>query len=130
MFFPLRDINPTVRRPVMTWTLIAITSVVFLFEFTVHPDHLRELAYLFGIVPARYSIPDWAIRVGFPIDDYWPFLTSMFLHAGFHPHSGQHVGLVDFWRQRRRSNGTISLSSVYVLCGITAGLVFSRTAAR
>ncbi|MGH8603230.1 MAG: rhomboid family intramembrane serine protease [Gammaproteobacteria bacterium] len=21
--------------------------------------------------------------MGFPIDDYWPFLTSMFLHAGW-----------------------------------------------
>ena len=37
----------------------------------------------FGLVPARYSHPEWARWVGFPVDDYWPFLTSMFLHGGW-----------------------------------------------
>src|SRR5438445_11462644 len=39
--------------------------------------------YLFGVVPARYTHPQWALWIGLPIDDYWPFLTSMFLHGGW-----------------------------------------------
>ena len=35
----------------MTWALIGITSAVFLIEFSIHPQHLKEIAYLFGIVP-------------------------------------------------------------------------------
>src|SRR2546425_1765430 len=35
------------------------------------------------MVPARYSHPEWARWVGLSIDDYWPFLTSMFLHGGW-----------------------------------------------
>ena len=44
---------------------------------------LQAFFYYFGIVPARYSHPEWAVWVGLPLDDYWPFVTSMFLHGGW-----------------------------------------------
>ena len=44
---------------------------------------LQAFFYYFGIVPARYSHPEWAAWVGLPFDDYWPFVTSMFLHGGW-----------------------------------------------
>ena len=44
---------------------------------------LQAFFYYFGIVPARYSHPEWAAWVGLPVDDYLPFLTSMFLHGGW-----------------------------------------------
>jgi hypothetical protein len=46
-------------------------------------DELQRLMYLFGIVPLRYTDPEVAERVGFPVGVYWPFLTSMFLHGGW-----------------------------------------------
>jgi membrane associated rhomboid family serine protease len=123
MFFPLRDNNPTARRPVMTWGLIGFTSAVFLIEFAIHPQHLKEIAYLFGIVPARYSHPDWALRVGFPIDDYWPFLTSMFLHAGLvHIASNMWV-LWIFGDNVEDRMGRLRFLAFYLVCGIVAGLV-------
>jgi len=82
MLFPLRDVNPVTRRPEMTWALIAVTTGVFAFQALAHTDHAREMAYLFGIVPARFSHPEWAKRIGLPVDSYWPFVTSIFLHAG------------------------------------------------
>ena len=123
MFFPLRDNNPTVRRPVMTWALIGVTSAVFLIEFSIHPQHLTEIAYLFGIVPARYSHPAWAFRVGFPIDDYWPFLTSIFLHAGLiHIASNMWV-LWIFGDNVEDRMGRLRFLAFYLTCGIIAGLV-------
>ena len=44
---------------------------------------LQEFFYYFGIVPARYTHPEWAVWVGLPVDDFWPFFTSMFLHGGW-----------------------------------------------
>ena len=49
----------------MTWAIIGITTAVFVWEFSAHPQHLEDILYLFGILPARYgSHPDWALRVG------------------------------------------------------------------
>src|SRR2546428_8721993 len=81
--FPIRDTIPAKNPPIATWFLILANSFVFLFELTLSPQQLEQLFYLFGIVPARFSHPDWAQWAGFPIDNYWPFLTSMFLHGGW-----------------------------------------------
>jgi membrane associated rhomboid family serine protease len=123
MLFPLRDLNPTRRRPLMTWAIVAITSAVYFLEVLLHPEHLQQLAYLFGIVPARYSHPGWALEVGFPIDDYWPFLTSMFLHAGLlHLVSNIWILLV-FGDNVEDRMGRWRFLAFYVLCGTGAGLV-------
>jgi len=123
MLFPLRDTNPTRHRPAMTWTLIAVTSAVYILEVSLHPEHLRQFAYLFGIVPARYSHPDWARLVGFPADDYWPFLTSIFLHAGLLHLVGNMWFLWVFGDNVEDRMGPWRFLSFYLLCGIVAGLV-------
>src|SRR3989442_4486549 len=80
---PIRDTVPSRSTPVVTWTLIAVNVAVFFYELTLGPQDLERFFYLFGMVPARYSHPEWARWVGLSIDDYWPFLTSMFLHGGW-----------------------------------------------
>src|SRR4029450_4392306 len=71
--------------PIVTWGLILVNSVVFLFELTMPEPALEQFFYLFGLVPARYTHPTWALWVGLPMNDYWPFLTSMFLQGGWMP---------------------------------------------
>jgi len=80
---PIKDTIPRQNPPIATWILIFVNGVVFFFELTMPPQVLEQFFHLFGIVPARYTHPDWAAWVGFPIDNYWPFLTSMFLHGGW-----------------------------------------------
>jgi len=123
VLFPLRDINPTRHRPVMTWALIGVTAAVYVFQAFVHPDHLQQIAYLFGIVPARFSHPDWALRVGFPADDYWPFITSIFLHAGvLHLVSNMWMLWV-FGDNVEDRMGRWRFLGFYLLCGVLAGMV-------
>ena len=69
--------------PFATWTIIAINVLVFFFELSMPEATLQRFFYLFGVVPARFTHPEWARLVGLPIDTYWPFLTSMFLHGGW-----------------------------------------------
>jgi membrane associated rhomboid family serine protease len=125
--FPLRDNIPTRRRPVMTWTLMAVTSGVYLLESLLHPEHLQEIAYLFGIVPARFTHPEWAVRVGFPIDDYWPFLTTIFLHAGLVHLASNMWFLWIFGDNVEDRMGRGRFLAFYLLCGVVAGLVHTWT---
>ena len=80
---PIQDTIPRRNPPVATYLLILMNILVFMFELTLPPPVRDQLFYVFGLVPARYTHPDWAVWVGLPVDDYWPFFTSMFLHGGW-----------------------------------------------
>jgi len=80
---PIRDTAPCYTRPYVSWLimLICISLYVFL-EFS--PDRLhRYVIYIYGMVPLRYTDPDWAISMGYPIDYFASFMTNLFLHGGW-----------------------------------------------
>ncbi len=120
--FPIKDTVPSREFPVVTWALIIVNSLVFLFETTLSPAELERLFYLFGVVPARYSHPAWAVFWGLPIDNYWPFLTNMFLHGGW-----THI-ISNMWTlylfgdnvEDRMGHGKFLI--FYILCGISASV--------
>jgi membrane associated rhomboid family serine protease len=62
--------------------MILINVVVFFFELGLPRGSVIQLFYLFGVVPARFTNPEWAASVGFPIGSYWSLLTHQFLHGG------------------------------------------------
>jgi len=43
----------------------------------------RYVIYIYGMVPARYTNPEWAVAMGYPADYYLSFLTNLFLHGGW-----------------------------------------------
>jgi len=70
---PIADINPTQKRPVVTYFLILINLVVFLGEiFT--PD-LEQFFDQFALISTKVDFSTPASLL--------PFLTFQFLHAGF-----------------------------------------------
>ncbi|MGE0641381.1 MAG: rhomboid family intramembrane serine protease [Thermoanaerobaculia bacterium] len=81
--FPIRDEIPSRRRPVVTWSLIALNVALFLYQLTLPESALASLFYRFGLVPARISDPAWALAAGLPPGGYLGFLSGMFLHGGF-----------------------------------------------
>ena len=125
--FPIGDTVPRKNVPIATWLLILVNCLVFLFE-TAMPQHtLERFFYLFGIVPARYTHPNWALWIGLPIDDYWPFLTSMFLHGGWVHLIGNMWTLWIFGDNVEDRMGPGRFVLFYLLCGLIAGLVHSLT---
>ncbi len=120
--FPIRDTIPSRTPPVMTWLLIFANALVFLFELSLSEQELERLFYLFGLVPARYSHPEWALWVGFPIGDYWPFLTSMFLHGDWMHFVGNMWTLWIFGDNVEDRMGPVRFLIFYLLCGLAAGL--------
>jgi membrane associated rhomboid family serine protease len=124
---PIRDTVPRRRAPVITWSIIAINAGVFLFELALGPQEIERFFYLFGIVPARFTHPEWAQWIGFPIDDYWPFLFSMFLHAGWAHIIGNMWILWIFGHGVEERMGPVRFLLFYLLTGLAAGLTHCFT---
>jgi membrane associated rhomboid family serine protease len=57
---PLKDTILRQGFPVVTWVIILLNGIIFLYEISIPKDMLQQLFYLFGLVPARYSYPNWA----------------------------------------------------------------------
>ncbi len=69
---PLRDINPTLRTPVVTWALIATLVLV----------HLYQVLGAQDVVGAWGMVPSELIERGGP-HEYARIFTSIFVHAGW-----------------------------------------------
>ena len=121
--FPLQDSIPTRYPPLTVWLLVFASSLVFLFELGLSGRELQAFFYLFGLVPARYTHPDWAQMVGFPVGDYWPFITSMFLHGGWTHIIGNMWFLWLFGDNVEDRMGSIRFLLFYLACGLVAALV-------
>jgi membrane associated rhomboid family serine protease len=119
---PIRDTVPTRSVPVVTWSLIGVNAAIFLYEAGLEPQALERFVYLFGLVPARYSHPEWARWVGLPVDDYWPFLTHMFLHGGLAHLIGNMWTLWIFGDNVEDRMGRARFLLFYLLMGVAAGL--------
>lgn len=118
---PLRDDIPARRVPLVTWGLIAVNVLVFLYQLGLAPRELDALIKLRGLIPARYSHPDLAANAGFPRDGYLSFLTSMFLHGGWLHLIANMWSLWIFGDNVEDRMGRLRFLLFYVVCGLAAG---------
>ena len=108
--------------PVLVTVLILINTVVFFFELALPRHGVEQLFYLFGIVPARFTHPDWAAYVGFPVDGYWTILTHQFLHGGWLHLVANMWTLWIFGDNVEDRMGSLRFAFYYLICGSIAGL--------
>ena len=80
---PLRDDAPRLATPYMTWFLVALNVVAFLFELSLQPGNRTAFFFQFGVVPDH--ITDALTGAGGVSKQavFVPVLTSMFLHASW-----------------------------------------------
>ncbi len=121
--FPIRDTVPSRHLPVVTWSLIAVNLVVFLYQLMLPERSQEQLILIYGIVPARFTHPAWASSVGFPSESLWPFITSQFLHGGFFHVLANMWTLWIFGDNVEDRMGPLRFLSFYLLCGIAAGVL-------
>ena len=120
---PIRDTIPSRNPAIMLVALIIVNSLIFFFELMMTPEQLEAFIYLFGFLPARYTHPDWALSVGLSPFNYWPFLTSIFLHSGWLHIIGNMWTLWIFGDNVEDRMGPFRFLIFYLLCGLTAGFV-------
>jgi membrane associated rhomboid family serine protease len=121
--FPIRDEIPSRRAPLLTWALVAANVAVFVWQAGLGEEGVRQLFFLFGLVPARLSDPGWAAQVGFPPGGALSLVTSMFLHGGlFHLVSNLWT-LWIFGDNVEDRMGRFRFLLFYLVCGLAAAFV-------
>ncbi len=118
--FPIRDTIPSKNYPVVNNTIIGINVVLFLFEMS-QGANLDRFVYIYGLVPARYSMPQIAsyFTTG---QQLLSWLSFMFLHGGFWHLLGNMWSLYIFGDNVEDRLGPFRYLVFYLLCGITSGL--------
>jgi membrane associated rhomboid family serine protease len=125
--FPVSDTVPRRNPPIATWLIILANALVFLIELTMPEYSLKRFFELFGIVPARFTHPEWAPVMGLPVGDFWPLLTSMFMHGGWLHIIGNMWALWIFGDNVEDRMGPWRFLIFYLLCGFAASLVHIYT---
>ncbi|MCL4299143.1 MAG: rhomboid family intramembrane serine protease [Anaerolineae bacterium] len=74
---PLKDMNPTRRFPFLTYALIFINVLVFLWELSLSPSELETALTSLAVVPASVSADPFSLQSILSV------MRSMFFHAGW-----------------------------------------------
>ena len=110
---PLRDNNPRQTFPFVTYTLLAINIVAFLWELSLGP-RLDEALFRIAFVPVRYWVPgNWVF-------DLTTIVVSMFLHGGLLHIGSNMLYLWIFGDNIEDRLGHFRYLIFYLLCGFLA----------
>ena len=81
---PIRDDQPSFTTPFINYLLIALNTLVFLFEvFALNPQTRNAFVFQFGVEPIRVLAGLGLVNAHVPDPSALPLLTSMFLHASW-----------------------------------------------
>jgi len=122
---PIRDAIRSKNFPAVNVFIIGLNIIAFLWELLQGPN-LKEVFYLYGVVPLRYANPELAAHFT-SFQQYLPFLTSMFLHGGFLHIIMNMWFLYIFGDNIEDRLGHIRYLVFYLFCGVVAGLVHLLT---
>ena len=118
---PYRDTIPCRYTPWMTWTLIGVNSLIFVYTSFLPEQSLYRLFNVFGLVPARYTSSEWAEWAGLSPTDYTPYVSSMFFH-GSAIHLIMNMWLLWIFGDNIEDRmGSVRFLAFYVFCGLVAG---------
>jgi membrane associated rhomboid family serine protease len=81
--FPLYDDTPRYSTPYINFFLLALNTLVFVFEVTLTPKGLNQFITVFGTVPAHVTAFVHGYRGIDAISAFVPVVTSMFIHASW-----------------------------------------------
>lgn len=119
---PLKDENPIQITPYVTYSLIAINIIVFIYELTLTPPQLDRFFHLFAIVPLELNSSFNGINLYQSAPEISTLITSQFLHAGFIHVSFNMLFLWIFGNNIEEKLGRTKYIVFYLSCGVLAGL--------
>jgi membrane associated rhomboid family serine protease len=119
---PIRDDVPHTTTPWVNYFLIALNTLVFLFEVMLAPDSRNDFIYQFAVIPSHTTA--WVAGAhGIPLTAaFLPLLTSMFLHGGWLHIIGNMWFLWIFGDNVEDAMGRLKFLAFYILCGLAAAL--------
>jgi membrane associated rhomboid family serine protease len=117
---PIKDDQPRYSTPFVTWFLIALNLIIFLFESTLDPQSLRLLIHQFAVVPYHLTVLLHGSPRYSPGQVFLPFLTSLFLHGSWMHVIGNMWFLFIFGDNVEDYLGHFKYLVFYLLCGVLA----------
>ena len=119
---PLKDDNPTSRKPIVTYFIIGLCIVIFLIQITSQSYRTGQVFYSYGLIPSvlmghnqlpmdLYAIPAWLT-----------IFTSMFMHGGFMHLLGNMLYMWIFADNIEDDLGAKKFFIFYILAGIGAAM--------
>lgn len=106
--FPLRDHNPSGKFPFVTYLIIGINTLVFLYMFFLPQDLMENFLYSYAIIPALVVSGKNLASI----------FTSMFLHGSFGHILGNMLFLNIFGDNLEDKLGHFKYLVFYFLCGL------------
>jgi membrane associated rhomboid family serine protease len=120
--FPINDNNPTRTTAYVTYALITINILVFIYELSLTPPQLERFFQLYSVVPKELTASLNAIPVAQVVPEPLTLVTSQFLHGGFAHIFGNMLFLWIFGNNIEDQLGHIKYLIFYIACGILAAL--------
>lgn len=110
---PLQDMNPTRRTPILTYGLIVLNVLVFIWEMTLSEQELQRAFETLAVVPAQS---------GFNMETLLDMLRSMFFHGGIDHIAGNMLYLWLFGDNIEDRLGEILYLVLYFVSGFVASI--------
>ncbi len=117
---PLRDTVRSKTYPIVNTSLIGLNLVLFLVQ-QAQGGNLERFIYYYGLVPARYSVPEISAYFTFG-QQILPFFSFMFLHGGWLHLIGNMWSLFIFGDNVEDHLGPARYLLFYLLSGVISGL--------
>ena len=120
--FPISDDNPRIRTPIVTWSIIGICVLAFLWQVSLGEEQGQIAVFQFGMVPARI-FGEVELRSELVVIPAWTtVLTSMFMHGGWLHLALNMLFLWIFGDNVEDSMGHARYLVFYLACGIAAAM--------
>jgi membrane associated rhomboid family serine protease len=118
---PIRDDIPTRSVAWVTYLLIALNIIVFIYQLTLG-DALKDFYQIWALVPAKLTASFMGKPTDLPFPAWTTLITSQFLHGGFMHLGGNMLFLWVFGNNVEDALGKIKYIIFYLGCGILAAL--------
>ncbi|MCK9274635.1 MAG: rhomboid family intramembrane serine protease [Syntrophales bacterium] len=117
---PIRDTIRSKNYPVINMTLILVNVIVYFIQLG-HFQNLEAFIFTYGLVPARYTVPEVAAHFSFG-QQILACISFMFLHGGFWHILGNMWFLYIFGDNVEDKIGPFRYLFFYLICGWISGL--------
>ncbi len=107
--------------PIVVWSVIGISALAFLYQVGLPPRVLDRFLFDFALVPSRFF---GQLSLVAP-SDWTPFLTDIFLHAGWLHLILNRWTLWIFGPAVEDRLGPVRFALFYLFCGVAAGLAYA-----
>lgn len=120
---PIRDDAPRTTTPLITYFLIALNCIIFLFEVSLDPSQRAEFIYQFGVVPGYILDAFSGARGASLMASGVSIFSSMFLHASWLHLIGNMWALWIFGDNIEDHVGHFRYLTLYLASGVCASVL-------